>query len=465
MPGGPAGEFNTHFALLVGLLAIAFAARFYFATQLLPAPVGDSVAYLEPIYNYCHGNQLTSYLWVGNVDPTGEHRFIWQGPLPPIVYRLLAKGCSLRLLFELRCALFLIIPLALIVLVRRGLLSAGAWFCLSIFCLAAVERGQFRPEYFCMIFVVLAYVVRVSAGIFLEGICWGCLFLSSPVSGGLYGVARAADSGPAGLRELPYFLAGAIPAMVLIFLLYPYHFGDWLIGMKLQALLINGRSDGDIYTYYIRSDFLPLWGFSLGFIILVSIFSNLRYLLLLPFVWYFGIRVPPTSYNVLTTVTLVFLQTYPLVSRRLRGLAVASLLVPGLLGLIQITARDGVSMLYYPDSFNRTQSTIASLIASGADIKGAPFFTFFSNPELYDLSGKGFPAIVAPRQKGGTSQPERILIAQESGSGGAACPQGTTSITPQRQRPWWLVFRTSSSWAINLCKYPPDKIEYPADHR
>jgi len=455
MPRGLEG-FRTRWyysALLAGLLAAAFLVRFYFATQLLPAPVGDSFTFLEPIYNYCHSGKLTSYFF--NIDPTGEHRFIWQGPLPPIVYRLLGRNCNLQGLFELRIVFFLIIPFALAILFRRKLLSLGAWFCLSVFCLATAEKVGFRPEYLCMILVVLAYVARISDRVFLEGICWACLFLSSPVSGGLYGVVRAVDTGSAGLKEIPGFLIGAIPTLAVVFSLYPYHLGDWLVGIELQGQFINGRSDGDIFTYYIRSDFLPLWGFSLALMMAIGVFLNLRYLLLLPFVWYFGFRVPTTSYNLLTTVTLIFLQAYPLMSRRLRGVAAVFLLVPGLLGLVQISARDAVSIVLYHDSFNQTRATIGDLVARGARITEAPFFTFLSNPEIYDLSGKGFPVIASPHSEGGTAPSDAILISQDSGSGAKTCPQGTTSMNAPPQRPWWLLFNSSSSWAINRCKHAP----------
>ncbi len=440
-----------HSACVIGCFAALFLGRLYFATQIVPAPVGDSATDLEPIYNYCHSGNLVSYLVP--FDPAGKFRFIWHGPLPPILYRLLAKGCDIQFLYELRSALFLIIPITLLILVRRGIVSNGAWFCLSIFCLAASEKVGFRPEHIAIIFVVLAYISRVYDRITLEGVCSACIFLSSPIAGCLYAITRASDSSVTDVKDVPLLLVGAISAAVVVFFLYPYPFADWLGGMLIQAKIVSSGSAGDIYTYFIRSDFLPFWGLSLGIIFVAAVVSagrnGLKYVALLPFIWYFGLRRPTTSYNLLTTVVLLYLQGYPVMSRPLRAIAGISLLVPGLLGLAQLSWRDEVSMLVYPDSFNRTRLEIAGLSAEGERIIGTPSFAIFTNPELRALAS------------GYSSRPEtgelagKIVITQNSGSGGNACPKGTTLIGGQPKRPWWFLFKSSSSWAVNVCRYLP----------
>jgi hypothetical protein len=47
-----------------------------------------------------------------------------------------------------------------------------------------------------------------------------------------------------------------------------------------------------------------------------------------------------------------------------------------------------------------------------------------------------------------------MLLYADSGSGGKGCPDGMALINVPRQKPWWFVFNTSSSWAVNLCRYP-----------
>jgi len=443
-------EFTKHryfSGALFASLAVLFLIRFYFATQLMPAPVGDSMFFLEPIYNYCHSDKLIAY--VQPIHPAGDYRYISHGPFTPILYRYLGKECDLQHLFELRTACFLIIPLALLVLVRRKIISAGAWFCLSVFCLAVSEKVGFRPEHICIILVVLAFVARVFDRIVLEGICCGCIFLSSPVSGGLYCVVRSLNSESANLKDIPFFLIGALGAVVIVFLLYPYSFGDWLTGIRVQAQFNVNRSDGDIFTYYIRSDFLPLWGLSIILMIGVASVRNLKYLLLLPFIWYFGLRVPTTSYNLLTTLVLVFLQDYPVMSHRQRVLTSALLLLPGLLGLAQLSARDAVSMALYPDSFDQSRSIIAQSIAEGHSIVGLPGSAIFTNPELH----AALTAQVPPRSESDRGLSDKILIIGDNGSGGKSCPEGTTLINPQPKKPWWFLFKSSSSWAVNLCRY------------
>ena len=438
--------------LLVASLAVAFLVRLYFATRLLPAPIADSASHLEPIYNYCSSGKLVSYLVP--YDPTGAFRFIWHGPLPPILYRLLDNGCSLHSVYELRAAFFLIIPLALLILVRRGQLSNGAWFSVSVFCLAAGDQIGFRPEHICIVFVVLACVARSVGQIALEGVCWGFLFLASPVSGLLYGILRALSSVVANPKEIPReilrFVLGALPAIAIVFSLYPYSVADWLAGMKMQTSIISSGSEGDVFTYFVRSDFLPLWGISLCILVVALIvsrgYAGLIYLAFLPFVWYFGLRRPTTSYNLLTTAVILFLLGYPSMSRRWRIVASAALLVPGLLGIAEQSARDGLSLAIYPDSFDRTRSTIASLIANGDKIVSAPTFAIFTNPELGTVADQYLPHT----RSGGSND---VLITQNSGAAGAACPGGASSVNAAAPLPSWSIFKSSSSWAINVCRY------------
>jgi hypothetical protein len=419
-----------------------FSLRLYLAFLLIPSPVGDSVVFLEPIYNYCHSNSLVAHLFP--IDPLGKDRFVWHGPLPAMLYHLIAPGCTLRTVFVLRTLAFLAIPLSLLTLVWRGLLPGTVFFVVTLFCLAFYEKHQFRPDSFSMIFVVLAYCSMAMKLPILEG-CFGAgAFLCAPVSGALYAVIRVLLTTFPGPKSIALALAGALAVVLVVLLVYPFPVEDFLDGLQANARIIGARSEGSLFTYYIRSDFLPLWGLSIVTLVIAVSLKRPAYLLTLPFIWYFGIRVPPTNYNLMPIAVGTMLLGYPLMSRFWQSAAMVSLLMPAVLGLVQISARDILSIEAYPDSFARSQMFMANMITHGPRIIAAPEFSVFTNPPLEAVAGKD------PRRSAefGGNHGLAVIVADNGSQG--KCPEGTILSTSD-QSPRLLIFRSSSSWAVRVC--------------
>jgi hypothetical protein len=431
----------------IAILAVVFSVRLYLAYFLMPSPAGDSVVFLEPIYNYCNNNHLVAHLLAHlfPIDPSGEDKFVWHGPLPAILYHLVTPGCTLRTVYVLRTLAFLLIPLSLLTLVRRELLPAGVFFSVTLFCLAFYEKYQFRPDSFGMIFIVLAYCSVAMKWPLAEGCCAAGAFMCAPVSSAFYAVIRVLLAGFPGPKYAGVALLGALAVVSTVLVLYPFPVMDLLNGLQANARLIAGRSDGGIFTYYIRSDFLPLWGLSILILVTAACINRPVYLLVLPFIWYFGIRVPPTNYNLMPVAVATMLLGYRLMSPFWRPIAMVSLLVPAGLGLAQISLRDILSLAAYPDSYARSQMLMDDMIAHGPPIIAAPDFAIFTNPELTAVTGKdpGQTVEIAGNSK-------LAVIVADNGSQGK-CPNGTISAEPDRQSPQLFIFKSSSSWAVRVC--------------
>jgi hypothetical protein len=427
------------------LLAAFFVLRMYFAIQLLPSPVGDSVEELEPIFNYCHSNALVAHLWP--LDPAHLDRFTWHGPLPAMLFHWIMPNCGLQQIFIGRMLAYLVIPFALLTLVWRHMLPPMICLATCLFALAIFEKLQFRPESFALIFVVLAYCAYRLRWPVLEGALGACLIATAPVGGALYALARLLLGGWPAVREIVLVLIGATLTFGLLALLYPFPIKDLIAGLAANADVTITRSDGNpisgLFLYYIRSDFLPFFGITIILLFLSLLRSVPLILLVLPFVWFFGFKAPPTNYNLMPLAVGMMLLGYPLMSQRWRSVAIAALLVPATLGLSQLTLRDALSARAYPDSYNQTLALMNKLLSGNRPLIRTPPFTIFMNEALVKIASNTFPDF-SKANLGGS------LIAVADNGSRRQCPPGSKAI--DRDTPKSFLFNSSSSWAVGLCE-------------
>ena len=448
---------KTLIAFSAGIIAIALV-RLYFALNLIPMPAGDSIFFLEPIYNYCHNGRLLSHLLP--IDPRGLDRFVWHGPLPPLLYDFIAPSCSLRTLFVIRWLAFLPVPIALFVLASRGLISPLAYLAVSLFCLAASEKVQFRPESLTIPLVVLACTFATLKRPMSEALCATCAFLCSPVNGALYGIVRVLLLGFPRIADFKWIVAGVVPVTVLVFWLYPFPFPDWIAGIHAQAATYSARGAQhlnhdttsylhEFFTYYVRSDFLPLWSVSLLLLTIAISARRWRYLLLLPFIWYFGVRVPATFYTVVPATVATMLLGYPLLSNSWRTASAIAFLLSAVAGLAQLTLRDAISLSAYPDGIEKSHSVMARLVQEHADIVAAPSFSVFTDPELIRVAGRD---LAVTKQM--ISKRKATLIMTELTLHGGGCPRGTAERRDLGRETKLPLFNSPSAWALRVCVTP-----------
>jgi hypothetical protein len=278
----------------------------------------------------------------------------------------------------------------------------------------------------------------------LEGAFAAGALACAPVSALLYGLVRLSIIGLPPWRDGVAIVAGGLSVLIAVALLYPYPIIDLIVGLRTNAGIISGRQDGNLFTYYIRSDFLPLWGISIVVLVVGVSVRRPAFLLLIPLIWFFGMRVPPTNYNLVAIAIGASLMGYSLMSPTWKMAAIASLLIPAIAGLTQLSLRDYLSVRAYPDSFARTREATRVLIASGRPIITAPPFAILTNPEIGAMAGRKPPVPSDP-----TFHPGLTEIVADNGSQGK-CPAGA-SPTDARLSGLFL-FNSSSSWAVRICE-------------
>ncbi len=427
------------------LLVLLFALRLYFSIQLLPSPVGDSVEELEPIYNYCHSNALLAHLWP--LDPAHLDRFTWHGPLSAMLFHWAMPNCTLPQIYVARTLAYLIIPGALLFLVWRRLLPPMICLATCFFALALFEKLQFRPESFALIFIALAYCAYRLRWSFLEGFLGACVIATAPVGGALYAMARLLLGGWPTVREIAFVLIGAAVGFAAFVLLYPFPIRDLIAGLAANANVTVTRTDGSLinglFLYYIRSDFLPLFGITVILLVVALLRTAPIVLLMVPFIWFFGMKAPPTNYNLMPLAIGLMLLGYPLMSRSWRSITVAAFLVPAALGLAQLSLRDAISAKAYPNSFDRTQALVNKLLSEDKPLIRTPPFTIFMNPGLVKIANNTFPDVSSEHLRG-------ALIAVADNGSRRQCPQGSRAIEPDPQK--IFLFNSSSSWTVGICQ-------------
>jgi hypothetical protein len=427
------------------LLVIFFSLRLYFAFQLLPSPVGDSVEELEPIFNYCHSNALVAHLW--RLDPGKLDRFDWHGPLPAMLFHWLLPGCTLQKIYIARMVAFLIIPAALLFLVWRQLLPPMICLATCLFALASYEKLQFRPESFALIFVVLAYCAYLLRLHFFEGLLAVCLITTAPVSGAFYCLVRFLFTDFPSLLEVTSTTAGALVGLLVFVILYPFPIKDLIAGLGANVHVTASRSDGSLinglFYYYVRSDFLPLWGISF-ILLLVSLAGSAPAIVLaIPFIWYFGFRAPPTNYNLMPLTVALVLLGYSRISIPWRPIVALSLVTPAILGLSQLSLRDAISSTAYPNSYESTRALMSRLLSKQWPIIRSPPFTIFMSPALVDIASNSIPDLKGGHLRGA------IVVVPDNGYG-RKCPPGSNAV--DEDHPKIRFFNSSSSWAVGICK-------------
>ena len=82
--------------------------------------------------------------------------------------------------------------------------------------------------------------------------------------------------------------------------IYPYTFFDYLEGLSNNSgTWVNGTKINwlnDFYTYYIKSNFTPLWFITFILVLFTSTQNNYFVLISIPFLYFFGPRTPMSNY-------------------------------------------------------------------------------------------------------------------------------------------------------------------------
>jgi hypothetical protein len=363
-------------ALVIGRLALYLWIQF-------PAPVGDGALFLSVSLYRCRTGIFSTPLFP--LDPTGADRYIWHGIGHPALLSALNPGCGAEGAFvALSVIMAVTFAVAFFGLRTRVGAPVALFVAASVFALQA--KQGFRPETTAIAVVLGAEVLRwhrrvpawIVCGSLLGWVQPSCLILYLPYA--LLSARRQefADA----VHSWKLWLPAAALVNLAILIAYPFPIVDLLQGLATQGRnWIGWHEAGSIATYWIRSDFFPLFGAVFVAVYLLAAVGNRKLLLLAPLIWFYGVRVPETYYNVVPLFVALLVSVLP--ASGVRAATVTAVLA--LAGLAQSEARDIVSLVRYDATMQVSAARFDALVSAGAVPCRVPyFFTMFEPASFFE---------------------------------------------------------------------------------
>lgn len=450
---------------LLTVLLVAGRLAIYLLLQF-PAPVGDGVLFASVAQYHCGSGRFETPIFP--LDPTGAYRYMWHAIAHPALLSWLNPDCSVFGGF---------LALSLVLLVTVGIVCAalvptrGWWVALMlagvVFALQA--KQGFRPESTTLLVVVLCEALRQRR----HTLAWTTVFSAlpwlHPTSFLLYGAWVLLTTDRQALQDLRarwlLLLPLALSVNLALWALYPFPVMDLMQGLAEQGRTFAQRNDGGLFNYWVRSDFFPLLGLAFVLVYGLCVIANRRLLLLLPLLWFYGFRVPPTYYNLVPLFGAMLLSLW-MPHTALEGtrrehakrwvLLLCTVLALG--GLAQSALRDLGSWVQYRSTLDAALAQRPRALAGGAVPCEVPGWFALTEPAAFFLpshvpTARACDAATAQAQHDVVSS--GALGRRANATGCAAWPHDTP--VPGLR---WL-FRSDSGYGFAVCPRPGPEASRP----
>jgi hypothetical protein len=385
---------------------------------LLPSPTGDSIFFLDPAHNYCSRGFLGTELI--SLDPKEQNRFVWHGFLFPWILSRLNFSCSIIGFYWVALAIKAFsVVFAFFVARDWGIVKWQAVL-VSILVLAVQSKFGFRPDLLAITWI-LAIELALKRNRRSAGACFAALLLwTQPTVFGLYGLLLilqrfVAIRSAVTLRSAFSFVV----TFSILGYLYPFPLMDLVEGLRQNASLIFSRGVyDDFWTYYGVTHFAPLWALLFSAALLILLQKNLWLLLILPFLWWFGPRVPPTNYNLIALLPVVVILGIASCGKKGSALLAVGVLGVGAIGLAELSLRDIATVLSNNSYYESRDAVLADIQNSELTIGELPGFSLLWVRE----SGMTLP-VQAQRLK--NSDPTSLVVHHIAiaGAPNSPCPK------------------------------------------
>jgi hypothetical protein len=456
-------KYAASFLTAIGAFIVVGARLFLLLSIQFPAPVGDSIYFLSvSLYHCSEGVYATPLV---NIDPTGRFRYIWHGIGQPAILSFFNPSCSN---FGAHLALALIMVITFLIsfhIIRKNSgIAVSLAFATTVFALQSKE--SFRPETTAILLCLVAEYLRKKndSSLWIQLII--LLAWLQPTIFIIYFayvlLTNSTSQWHRVIKDAYAWIALAVVLNGLIAYAYPFGLNELIHGLLIQGASTTARNDGDIYTYFIKSNFFPLFGifFCIAYLVQLSKFKSLIFLV--PLIWYFGFRVPPTYYNITPLfVVLLFGALSTLSDEKQANIVIYSrrkiilLLITGTgglgcVGLLQGDLRDTVSYLRNKSTLTASQLALTRLQNQGYVPCEVPiFFTLFM--PLSDFDGSRFSTTKYCSR--GTGQ--KINIKATSGASQIARGTGCTNWNEIGYQQLAGLFNSDSGYSFYYCKVEP----------
>jgi hypothetical protein len=353
-----------------------------------PSPVDDSIYFISVSRFHCIDGIFRTPIFP--IDANGS-RYLWHAIMQPFLISIISYDCSIQSFYFAICLLIISTLFLVFFLKIKSFEKKFCWiFSIIIFSLQ-VKQG-FRPEIISILLILLIeYFFLKKNYLFtlpLVFLAWShpavflieIIFITIRLNKELFYIF---------LKNFREIFLIIIFTNVLIVYLYPFNIYEHINFLIKHAQLLNTKIPSDFYTYYIRSDFFPLFGFNLFFILLFLFYLSKRFILLCFPIYYFGIRFPETYYNLIPLyISIIYYINYILSEKFNKKSLLLNIFKYYLLfvffisiiGLSQGLLRDLISKLNYNSSLVSTKKIYNDLIAHNNEVCEIPaFFTLFLN--------------------------------------------------------------------------------------
>lgn len=425
--------------LLLGALAWRFMLEYL---SLLPSPVGDPAYFITATANYCRTGFLGTTAFP--IDPSGQSRMIWHGFVSPMLFRVFSFNCGARDFYFDLWLIKAATAVSIMALARRRNYPPLAALGAALFTLAAQTGIGFRPETLAILWVVLAELATERGLHPTLGAISAALLCTQPTVAGIY-VATIAILRTELIKHWFAIFLGGICALLALLFVYPFPIFDLVQGVALQAHRLIGRSDGSVAGYYLLMPALPGWGLLLILAAIPVARRKPALLLLVPVLWFFGPRVPPTYYNLVPTCILLILVGIGWTTPKIGKLLGIAAITSGVVGLGFVGARDSLTIFRYGNTFAATRNQVAQLAAAGARFEDVPAFLTLTNPEQRFTDPTAKPSVAV-------ESAARVTIFAVNGTPRSPCREGGTTAPAVRLAiGTWTLFNSNSGWMIYVC--------------
>lgn len=288
---------NAFFIILLFLLFLIF---IFEVIYLLPSPTADGVHFLKLSFNICRTGDFVS-----PGTPAGD-KWLYHGWIPWLVLSKINFNCSLTIAFFFNY-IVRIITLYFFFKIFQSYLSKNYLVLTLIFILSIQVSLQFRPEVFALMLCVLIFYFYVKDFFFIIPIFFAFLFCTHLVYFGFMSLFFIVFFANEFIKKKFFFLYifNFFLTLAVLDFYYPYgilenlkkiislNSGTWSAGSSFDPSLL--------FTYYFLGNipggsFVFFFGFIFIFLIFINLAINKKFILIIPFIYFFSFRNIPGNY-------------------------------------------------------------------------------------------------------------------------------------------------------------------------
>lgn len=357
---------------------------------LMPSPYGDSVWFLKLSFNICRddlffGTKTGEMLRYSENIKWVNHGWLYQYLIAKFNYT-----CSLRGVFLFNFIILLLTSvISYKILIKKNYNLALLLFIILFISLLQISL-QFRPEFFTIFISILLIYAYEKNFSFIVGSLFAVLFYSQPTIFCFIGLFSLLFYFKILLKNIIIISLGFIIIFLLLTYIYPYTLFDYLIGLSNNSgVWVSGTKINwlnDFFTYYIKSNFTPLWFFSFIIILIASIQNNYFVLLALPFLYFFGPRTPMSNYVLIGILPFLIISQFSLIIKEnnlffkiRKKLFAIFIIVTVFIGFSQYFSRNILSIYFFYDEHDKSKNFLSKNLN---DIRYMPTFGFMINEKL-----------------------------------------------------------------------------------